>query len=466
MSAHSVLREYYADPEVRRCLLEFLGGEHLNRLTCEYITADGDDESRRKPRSPSELPQCLDRGMEIGRSLWDHDSLVVHLDIEHVNFDCPGEAYLDPERCFALQTSVVRSAERILANCGIMPLHILSGRGHHFIWRVRRGSAVFSRMLILGRVGDSLRRLNARPHPPAAHPVDPELGAAFSGLGLVMEYVAGRIKELAAPQCPLPVELTAIEVGPSAHGRELISIDISEYGDPLHTRMTRVPFSVYLKPWQLRALSPEELRGLPAMFFVPLHEMDVRQGLRVMRHAGGMIDLAATVSMRIPDATEGMANLIAEYEASRLARFHDSFYADEFRGEGPPVNDASFLASLPGCARQILEHPNDLLLQPGRVRLLTRVLLGLEWDPRQIARLVGAKFEEDHEWGERWHEYDAALRAEFYVRIFAGLFAVEIDDLVDFNCQSAREEKVCPVAECPWNLAAFRQSALNRRSYD
>lgn len=466
MPPHPILREYYAEPEVRRCLLEFMGGDHPDRVTCEYLTGDGKEESLRQPRPPRELHECLDEGLEIGRSLWDRESFLVHLDIEYVNFDRPAEVYLDPERCFALQTPVERTVEKILANCGLAPLHILSGRGHHFVWRIRRDSAAFARLLVLGQVGASLKLLNACPHPPANHPIPPELGAAFSGLGLVMEYLAGRIKELAAPQCTVPVELTAIEVGPSAHGREMISIDISEYGDPLHMRMTRVPFSVYLKPWQQRVLDPGDLEKLPTMFFVPLHEMDVRQGLRTMRSAGAAIDLAATVSMRIPDVTDGMANLIAEYEASPLARFHESFYAETPEGEGPPARDTAFLASLPACARQILAQPNDLLLQPGRVRLLTRMLLALEWDPRQIARLICAKYEEDHGWGNRWQEYDAAMRAEFYVRIFAGLFAVEIDDLVDFNCQSAKEEKICPVTECPWNLAAFRRSALNRRSHD
>ena len=465
MPSHPILREYYAEPEVRRCLLEFMGGDHPDRVTCEYITGDGEEESLRQPRVPSELHDCLNEGLEIGRSLWDRESFLVHLDIEYVNFDFPAKVYLEPERCFALQTPVERTVEKILANCGIAPLHILSGRGHHFVWRIRRDSAAFARLLVLGRSGASLKQLNARPHPPTNRPISPELGATFSGLGLVMEYLAGRIKELAAPQCTVPVELTAVEVGPSVHGREMISIDISEYGDPLHTRMTRVPFSVYLKPWQQRVLSPEDLEKLPTMFFVPLHEMDVRHGLRAMRHAGTVIDLAATVTMRIPDASDGMVNLIAEYEASPLARFHESFYADQSQGEAP-ARDSAFLASLPACARQILAEPNDLLLQPGRVRLLTRVLLALEWNPRQIARLICAKFEEEHAWGERWQEYDAAMRADFYVRIFAGLFAVEIDDLVDFNCQSAREEKVCPVAECPWNLAEFRRSALNRRHHD
>jgi hypothetical protein len=37
----------------------------------------------------------LDDNLELARSLWDRDSLLVDLDIEYVNFDFPAEPYLD-----------------------------------------------------------------------------------------------------------------------------------------------------------------------------------------------------------------------------------------------------------------------------------------------------------------------------------------------------------------------------------
>jgi len=59
-----------------------------------------------------------------------------------------------------------------------------------------------------------------------------------------MEFVAHRIKESAAPLYELPLEIAAVHGGPCrSRQRELISIDISEYGDPLHTRMSRMPFT-------------------------------------------------------------------------------------------------------------------------------------------------------------------------------------------------------------------------------
>ncbi len=65
-----------------------------------------------------------------------------------------------------------------------------------------------------------------------------------------MEYLAHLLKPEAAAACEIPVEITAQHVGPGRFGaREMLSIDISEYGDPLPNRMIRIPYTVYRKPW-------------------------------------------------------------------------------------------------------------------------------------------------------------------------------------------------------------------------
>jgi hypothetical protein len=275
---------YYSNPHVRARMIEFLGGASLKEITCHYLTAgDSDSSHHRQPRPVTVLPHLWDAALDIGRSLWDRESLVLDLDLEYVNFDFPGEAYLHPERVFDLQRPVELAIEAILLDYGITPLHLLSGRGHHFVWRIRQQSKAFERLARLGRVPPTLGKLNARPHRPNGEPVLPNLAAAFAGAGLLMEFLAHRIKEQAAPTSEIPVELTAVEVGPSHHGREMISIDISEYGDPLSTRVIRVPFSLYLKPLQQRnVVGADIVHRLPPVFLIPLHGMDMQEGLRVM----------------------------------------------------------------------------------------------------------------------------------------------------------------------------------------
>jgi len=451
-------------------MLELLGGDALQNITCHYLTAgDTGSSHHRRPRPVSDLPALWEKELDISRSLWDRESFLIHLDIEYVNFDFPAEPYLKPERIFDLQRPVELTTEAVLSDYGIVSLHLLSGRGHHFVWRIRQNSRAFGRLMKLGHVSPTLEKLNAQPHAPNGECISAKLGAAFGGLGLVMEYLAHRIKEEAAPICDLPVELTAVEVGPGRSGREMISIDISEYGDPLSTRVIRVPFSYYLKPWQQRGCLGEEIvKKLPLMVLTPLPQMDSSSGLRVMRDVSQVVDLSRDTCVKIPDQTRATENLLTCYQRSSLKTFHDSFYAEEPEppDKWPETYDRTPLEPLPFCARHILEHPNDLLLRPANVRRIVRVMLALGWHPRHIAGLIRSKFERDYKWGDRWKEYDAATRADFYTRIFSGLVVTGRDGLVDFNCQSAKEEKLCFVADCPFNLEQYKKSLLNRRTYE
>ena len=467
--AAEALRAYYAEPAVRRRMVEFLGGDSPANVTCQYIAADDRVMSCRQPRPSRELWDCLERNLDISRALWDRESLVAHLDVEYVNFDHPAEAYQNPERVFALQKPVEETITILLRSFGIIPLRVLSGRGFHFIWRIGRKSPVFQRLAQICPCGPSLQQVNARLHPPNGESVLAEMGSAYSGLGLVMEFLAHRVKELASGRCAIPIELTAVEAGPRVRDREMISIDISEFGDPLHTRTLRAPFSVYHKPSQQRWLIGEEaLRELPLMLFVPLQGIDVCEALKIRRDTRSAAKFARQVFTVIPEQAEGTGELLGSYLVSSLGDFHRWFYSQE---QHPPemwaeTYDRTPMDVLPKCARAMLERPNDVLLHPVSMRLVTRVLLALGWHPRHIAGLICSKFARNYGWGDQWLECDPAMRADFYTRVFAGLFVAGRDDLVDFNCQSSKEERICPVADCPHNLEVFRQSALARRHYD
>jgi hypothetical protein len=88
--------------------------------------------------------------------------------------------------------------------------------------------------------------------------------------------------------------------------------------------------------------------------------------------------------------------------------------------------------------------------------------MALGWHPRHIAGLIRSKYERDYGWLAEWLIYDAATRADFYTRLFAGLIEVGRDELVDFNCLSTKEKGWCftPVAWC--DLERFRKALLQR----
>lgn len=460
---------YYGDTNVRTRIGEFIGASSGGESSCEFLAA-GDEHAAPpfKSYSTPALNPLLDGGFEICRSLWDHNALIADFDIEYVNFDNPAEAFVEPERVFAIQQPVKDVIQRLLQDYGIAALPVLSGRGHHFIWRIEQDSAEFKKLAELGGGPPSLWAAESEPHPPNGRAVQNRLARAFAGLGLVMEFLAHRVKQIAAPLTKIPVELTAVEVGPSEHGREMISIDISEYGDPLYSRMIRVPFSVYLKPWQQPwAFASDVLTNLQPLCVIPLRGIDWRQGLSTMRDLQLTAKLAEHTSTQIPDATRGTGQLLRDYKKSKLAKFHVLFYSQEQHPAElwPETYDQFPLKTLPACARVALEQPNDLLLKPAFIRQLVRVMLALGWHPRHIAGLICSKYKRDFDWTQ-FIDVDPATRSDFYTRVFSGLFAAGTDDLVDFNCVSAQEQGTCTFSNCGYNLLNFKESALERRAHD
>ncbi len=216
-------------------LLQIFAG-HLAIKSNQVVLARANAEPVAVVRAKAFIRENL---QEDNRSLWDRESLICHLDLEYVNFDNPAYPFLNEERIFALQEPVVDTAEKLLASYGIHPLKLMTGRGYHLVWRIGRGSKAFDDLAAFGHVSPSLKRLYATELAPTGEHVTPGLGAAFAGLGMVMEFVAHGVKSRAAPRCEVPVELGAIETGGGPQGREMISVDITEYVSRLRIERAR-----------------------------------------------------------------------------------------------------------------------------------------------------------------------------------------------------------------------------------
>ncbi|OYW31363.1 MAG: hypothetical protein B7Z47_01330 [Chthoniobacter sp. 12-60-6] len=456
-----------SDPAVRRRFVEFLGGDTLGHASAVFLShSDGCPFDRRELRPAAELDWFLERDMDIARSLADAESYLLHLDVEYVNFDAPAEAFVDPWRCFALQEPVVQVIEALLLEWGIRPLHLITGQGHHFVWRIRRSSDIAARISALCPAPELIGPCMERLPPILTGGIKAEDQAAFAAIALLIEFVAHGIKERAAALCALPVEITAVHVGPCVTAqREMISIDISEYGDPLHTRMIRMPFTNYRKPWVTGLARNLRLEDeIPEIRSIPLHEMDFRQAIKVRQVDEDVLDLARRACVRIPLEEEGTARLLEHYLASRLRRMHEFYYSAQHdpKERWPETYGRTPLNTLPHCVRHVLEFPNDLLLKPAGMQLVTRCLLAQGWHPRHIAGLIRSKFEDpSHEWGIDWNDYEAGTRADFYVRLFSCLHLTGLDRLVDLNCTSTREKGFCfPPPEGTCDLEPARRQLL------
>lgn len=460
---------YYQNNDVRKRIIDYLGGTSLEKATSAFVSRCDDHYFINiDAKSPGRLDHYLDHGFDMCRSLWDRESLIVHLDIEYVNFDFPAEPYLDLKRSFQLQQPVVMTIEKILLRYGLGSLHLISGRGHHFVWQIPINSRAFHRISLLGHLSHHLKEIYSNRFSPDGESVSFDLGAAFSGLGLVIEYLVYQVKEEASPLCDIPVELTAVMVGSGLRGREMVSLDVSEYGDPLHTRMIRIPFTAYLKPWVKENWLHEHVADkIPFQFMIPLHEMNIFEAIEVMKDSTKVEELAKRVSTRIPGQADAMEKLVGDYECSDVRRFHDWFYSQHHE---PPESwhktyDMTPLEILPPCIRRVLEEPNDLLLKPAEIELLVKGMLSIGWHPRHIAGLIRSRYERDYGWGSYWYVYDAGMRADFYTRLFTGMFVTRRDDLTDFNCVSTGEKGLCPDSDGTCQLDDFRKSLMERRKY-
>jgi len=440
---------FYSDPAIRQRLIEYLGGDTLDSATAVFVThSDGCLFQRSELRPPSELKLLLDLDIDIARSLADQESVLFHLDIEYVNFDDPTAAYSDPQRAFAFQEPTVRVIEELLLEWGIRPLHLITGQGHHFVWRISSNSTLAQQITALNPAPEMAYACHLRAGEGVTEEIRLEAQRMFTAIALPMEYIAHRIKWLAAPLSKLPVEITAVHVGPGqSHNREIVSIDISEYGDPLHTRMVRMPYTNYIKPWVSGLVGDPRLgEGLPRFRTIPLFEMDVEQAIACSRNEKEVRRLARRAGTSIPFQEKGTARLLSEYLSSDLRLFHEEYYSIPHLTEDALEEKCeSFSSHLPPCGKSLLDYPNDRLLKPAGIQLITRSLLGLGWHPRHIADLIRSKFANpDYCWGVDWLEYEPGTRADFYTRLFAGLWKTGVDELVDFNCISTMEKGFCP----------------------
>jgi hypothetical protein len=462
------LRSFYTNPHVRDRIAEYLGAEKGSTASCIYLAQpDRGWPKLESVHHPEEMERLLADELDLSRSLWDSKSLIAHLDVEYVNFDIPHEPYLNPERTFRIQEPVHQAIEQVLAEYGIDRLHLMTGRGHHYVWRIPFDSKPFMELLQLGRCTGSLFARYSAVKLPMSDYVPIEVALAFAGLGLVMEHLANRIRSNAAPSTEVPIHLAAVTTPPGERGREMVAIDLSEYGDPLHLRAVRCPFTIYTKHLTQTTDEPTLAEKMLLTVVVPdtaSHDqmIDATQNMETATR------LAQETSAIIPTVTTGMKNLIEDYLKSDLRIFHDRFYD---RPHDPPEQwestyDTLPLHLLPPCMEEVLSLPNDRLTQPAVIESIVRGLLALGWHPRHIAGLIRSKFERHYDWGDRWQIHDAATQADFYTRIFSGSFSCGLDDLIDFTCLASQEKGLClhPQKDCA--LESLKTSLLERRRHN
>jgi len=462
------LGAYYADPHVRRRIREYCGDTGDGAMSAVYLMALVGDESPRATwayaarHPPGDLDRLFAEGADISRSLWDTRGLLVHLDIDYQNTDFPGEAWHHPAEVFFKLEPVYRAVHHMLRRFDLPLLPVMTGQGYHFTGVVPAGSHVIDRLALLVPDIPRWQPTLADRHPSIPERLTPRHARAYAGLGLLMEYLAHGVMRRAHRRTPVPIVLNGTAVGAGLAGRDCVSIDLSCYGDPLDVRHIRVAYGAYQKHrFRPDVVGVQASTGVPPLVAIPRRGalQPLPSDARDVRHAARSAREGSAV---LPQAGPGVERLVDAYQRSPLARFHRGFYATRPRTRAgrEQLFQTLRLEALPTCVARPLAAPNDLLLQPARLQHVTRWFLAERVAPRDIAALVQSRYEADCHWGSRWQTLDAGTRAEFDVRVFAGLVAMGIDRAVDFNCRSAQEKGLCPSEPCVHDLRVDRQRLL------
>lgn len=460
-------QEYYNCPAVQKRLAEYCGGQTVDpeSFTTEYLS--GMSETLKLDRfseeyffstSRSSFFWLLEQGVDLFRAAWDRDATIGLLDVEYFSLTYPGEAYFNPERIFTLMEPLYRRIQRTFHRFGIQPLAIMTGQGYHFVFKVNFASRVHAHLIELGRIEKSLITKYNSPNGRRTRPVPLGVGFAFDGMGRLLEYLAHLLVRDMGEHCNgIPVVCTDTAVGGK---REAIALDLSMYGDPLYTRDIRCPFSTYQKHKLLIGKFGERAAAeIPVLVTLPRSgSMKLQRLLRLRQDLAASQKFAATAENRIPESSAGVKNLMRAYRASKLYKFHRYFDSTEHDrpDSWPATYDRFDLGAIPPCAGYCLRFPNDNILKPTNLQTLVRVLMKQGWHPKHIAGLVRSKLERDHGWGRQWVRYDPATRANFYVRLFAGLLATGLDREIDLNCLSHAEKGYCLQPHCGFNLTDFK----------
>ncbi|WP_291989315.1 hypothetical protein [Luteitalea sp.] len=453
------LDAYRRDVHVRRRLREFCGASGEDAPTARYLAVLRGTERppvlwRRAAQVPAEqIDEVVAEG-DVSRSLWDRESLVFLLDLDYQNVDHPWEPFTAPADVFLKLEPTYISVLRVFALYGLPAQVSMTGRGYHFVGRVPIDDLLVDRLAAL------------LPEPPpwfAGHALAPAITArtarASAGLGVLTEFLAQEILAVAERRSPIPVVLNGTVVGGGVSGRECISIDISHVGDPLDVRHMRVPFSTYRWHQFRPDIFGRGTGGGDLLVVVPRTDQTLAELMARGRDLDAAIALAPSSDTTLPDMTRGLAQVCDAYEGSPLGLFHRRFHHEPAGATPPPALSAT---SLPPCVTLALRQPNDLLLRPEYLQHVTRGLIARGWAARQVATLVAATYREDHQWGDHWRFMDPASRAEFDVRVFAGLIATGLDHLIDFNCVSSQEKGLCPGVVCTRDLRTERDRLLRR----
>ena len=470
------VREYYRDRNVRERIREFCGGK---RFTCEYLVGFGEFLARNGYRRPlrltnrqEELAGMMDQGLDIFRAVWDKKATLAVWDVEYFNLDTWHGLYRNQLSYFGLMEPVYRAIEGLMEEYGIPHINDSTSSGYHFISLIPFSSPVHRKLERIGHPEESLLKKYSEVHnddSKRTRPLTKRAGRGYSGIGRLHEFLSHLVIRRTRKESPIPVTISDAAVGRMARGREGMSLDITQYADPLYMRDIRTTFSTHQK----HKVYPGKVgrrtgRQLPVFATLPRNDLSFQELFLLRQDLKQAARYAGRCSGIIPEAAAGWERVIKDYRASTLFTFHRDFDAvsHEPVTRWPNTYWKLDLDTLPPCAANAIRNANWGLLNPTSLQNFCRVLFAIGWHPKHIAGLIRSYYETRPGWKIDWQKYHPETRANFWCRIYCGLIATGTDTLDDFNCVAQQEKGYCVHPYCGFSLKDYRRKIRERISPD
>jgi hypothetical protein len=460
--------EYYSHPVVSKTIAKFCGADklkssfdltntnnNLNDWLCEYLTiANIDIATEKQGRSPAKsIKPSLLAGFlnwqptsEIFMSLWQKETLnkkeqllpsrsIFIIDVEYFNKKHPERFLLDQTGVFDLVEPAYQIITDKLRQYGFNYTTVMTGKGYHFIAELSNNSPVMEKLIAIAhKIDPALRALqeNIPANSKRDRPVPLATQQAHLGMGRLVQYFVSQVINEIRADTKIAVEISDINT-------EGLAIDLTpNLVRAIDTGCIGVPGSIYLKH-QVRAdiynqngiSDPSQIltrifRETHGEKIADLQELIIsRQNLTLA------IDNLTRAKASIPESTEGIGQLLQEYENSDLYKFHQAL--DETPGdhwtEWPHTyRNYDGIAGDNKRLREILAPGSHALLEPGNLNYTLHHLFE-KWGGNENINVAGhirtflrSVYEDPRfNWRSRFtRHYSAAQHAEGWATIILG----------------------------------------------
>ncbi len=433
------IQDYYDHPVIRRGLRNFFNG-------CTWFLTSGSHYSLDPGwgRDPPvrvfpmhQFEQRLGRGPDVFRPIISKSGVFGVFDLEYYNWDKKTLFSSTEGRPFGIHDDIFQEhlepvysmISQAFGNEGIIDM---TWSGYHVLTEIERGSDVYQRLRSLGE----LLRPDGTPRcleqsllqqyavldshdQKRRDGISANDGIVYHQFGRVLEYLTHKIMRGAQPRVRLPITICDT-------AEECVSLDLSQYADPVYMRIIRSIFSSWDKHNMIHSLA-QIVQRPPLLEVVRKYgnfENNNLEQLFILAHDYGQaIDYNQQFSGIIPRAGSKVLELIEEYHSSDLRQFHLEFDSEEHDPIDDNYKKAKYDPHLDFRARELMEYPNPSLLQPHNLQWMVSHLMDKGWSPKHIAGMIAGRYEaEGRGWDQRyWMKYNPRTRANFWARTYAGI---------------------------------------------